>query len=203
MITLYDSKLSGNAWKVRLLLRHLNIPFKRVTMNLAEGTHKSADFEKLSRFQRVPVVGLPDGTHLSESGAILLHFSEGTDLLPQDPKGRAAVTAWLFYEQADLGRFLAYPRFYAMTGQTDAQAEVISHYHGIVAAALAPVERTLGEHQWLHDHGLSAADFALYPYIRLSPEGGFDLSTWPNVQAWIARFEALPAYEALVAGAQQ
>ncbi|WP_179784405.1 glutathione binding-like protein [Rhizobium sp. AN6A] len=80
---------------------------------------------------------------------------------------------------------------------------MISHYHGIVAAALAPVERALGEHQWLHDHGLSAADFALYPYIRLSPEGGFDLSTWPNVQAWIARFEALPAYEALVAGGQQ
>jgi len=198
MIKLYDSRLSGNAWKVRLLLRHLDIPFERVTLNLAEGLHKTPDFESRNRFQRIPVVGLPDGSHLTESGAILLHFAEGTELLPKSAAARAAVTAWMFYEQGDLGRFLAYPRFYAMTGQTEAHIDVIAHYHGIATAAFAPVEKALGDHDWLHADGLSAADFALYPYIRLSPEGGFDLSAWPRVQAWLARFEALPTYEPLV-----
>ncbi|MVA22072.1 glutathione S-transferase family protein [Agrobacterium vitis] len=198
MIKLYDSKLSGNAWKIRLLLRHLGIPFERTTLNLADGHQKTPDFENRNRFQRIPVVELPHGEHLAESGAILLHFAEGTELLPKSRFARATVTGWLFYEQADLGRFLAYPRFYAMTGQTDTQADVIAHYHSIAATALAPVEKALGEQNWLHEEGLSAADFALYPYIRLSPEGGFDLSAWPRVQDWLARFEALPAYEALV-----
>jgi len=203
MIKLYDSKLSGNAWKVRLLLRHLDIPFERMTLNLAEGLHKKPEFACRNRFQRIPVVELADGSHLSESGAILLYFADGTELLPKAPAARAAVIAWLFYEQGDLGRFLAYPRFYAMTGQTQSQADLIAHYHQIATAAFAPVEKTLTEHHWLNGDALSAADFALYPYIRLSPEGGFDLSAWPGVQAWLARFEALPAYEPLVSETRQ
>lgn len=201
MIKLYDSRLSGNAWKVRLLLRHLGVPFERVTLDLSKGPHKTAEFEARNRFRRIPVVELPDGRHLAESGAILLYFAEGTHLLPQDALERAAVAAWLFYEQGDLGRFLAYPRFYAMTGQTEAKADEIQHYRAIATAALAPVEQALGDGGWLHPEGLSAADFALYPYIRLAPEGGLDLSAWPAVEAWLARFEALPAYEPLVAEA--
>ena len=125
MITLYDSRLSGNSWKVRLVLRHLGIPFRRVTLALA------------------------DGRHLVESGAILLHLAEGTALLPADAVARAAVTAWLFYDQGDLARFLAYPRFYAMTGQAAAQAEVIAHYHGLADLAMQPVAEALDAGPWL------------------------------------------------------
>jgi glutathione S-transferase len=41
------------------------------------------------------------------------------------------------------------------------------------------------------------ADVALYPYVKLAPEGGFDLAAWPAIGAWLARFEALPGYVAI------
>jgi glutathione S-transferase len=37
MLRLYDSRYSGNAWKVRILLTQLGIPFERVTLDLAKG----------------------------------------------------------------------------------------------------------------------------------------------------------------------
>jgi glutathione S-transferase len=200
MIKLYDSRLSGNSWKVRLLLRHLGVPFQRETMNLAEGSHKTPDFTARNRFQRIPVVELEDGCYLVESAAILLYFAEGTPLIPSEPVERAKVTAWLFYEQADLMRFLAFPRFYAMTGQSEAKAGVIAHYRELGEAALAPLERALDEHGWLHGDTPSVADFGLYPYIRLSTEGGYDLAQWSAICGWLTRFEALPGYESLVPG---
>jgi glutathione S-transferase len=196
---LIDSKLSGNAWKVRLLLRHLGRSFERETLNLAEGRQAQPGFGALNPFHRIPVLQLPDGSHLFESAAMLLHLAEGSDLLPADPAARAHVTGWLFFEQADLMRFLAYPRFYAMTGQTAAQAQTIAHYHEVAAQGLARGEAALSRGAWICGGGLTIADFALYPYIRLAPEGGLDLSPWPAVQAWLARFEALPQYEALAA----
>lgn len=199
MIKLYDSKLSGNAWKVRLLLRHLGIPFERQTMNLAEGLQKSTAFAARNRFKRIPVVELEDGRHLTESAAILLYFAEGTALLPQDAVACAEVHAWMFYEQADLLRFLAFPRFFKMTGQCDAKADVIAHYREIAEAALAPVEQALTDAAWLHGDAPTVADFDLYPYIRLAPEGGYELARWPAIAAWLSRFESLPGYEPLVA----
>ena len=202
MIKLYDSKLSGNSWKVRLCLRHLDIPFERVTLSLAEGPHRTDAFAARNRFRRVPVVELEDGRHLAESNAILLSFADGTSLLPVDPVERAAVTAWLFYEQADLLRFLAYPRFYAMTGQSESFADVIAHYRPLGEAGLDVVEKALEGAAWLHGGVPSVADFALYPYIRLSSEGGYALARRPTINEWMARFEALPGYEPLVPGTQ-
>ena len=42
MLRLYDSRLSGNAWKVRILLTQLGIPFERITLDLAKGAAEPA-----------------------------------------------------------------------------------------------------------------------------------------------------------------
>ena len=64
MLRLYDSRLSGNAWKVRILLRQLGIPFARVTLDLAKGGAREPAFRAKSRFARVPVLELEDGRTL-------------------------------------------------------------------------------------------------------------------------------------------
>lgn len=198
MMKLYDSKLSGNAWKVRLMLRHLDLPFLRETLNLAEGRQKSAEFAAMNPFRRVPVLQLDDGRCLSESAAILAYLAEGTELLPAEPVARAQVLAWLAFEQADLLRFLAYPRFFTMTGQAAQMADVIAHYKEVAMPALARVEEALATRDWIAGHALSVADFGLYAYIRLAPEGGYNYADLSAIRAWLARFEALPRYEALV-----
>lgn len=198
MIKLYDSIRSGNAWKVRLALRYLGIPFERVSMVLAEGPHKTPEFKSWNRFQRVPVLELEDGRHLGESNAILQYIAEGTELLPGDAFERAQVAAWFSFDQADLSRFLAFPRFYAMTDQTEQRATEIELCHGLGHAALKHVEEAVAARPFVMGDRVTIADFALYPYIKLAPEGGYDLSAYPAIHAWFDRIEALKSYEPLL-----
>ncbi|KGF78039.1 glutathione S-transferase, partial [Massilia sp. JS1662] len=37
MLRLYDSRFSGNCWKIRILLSQLGIPYERVTLDIAKG----------------------------------------------------------------------------------------------------------------------------------------------------------------------
>src|SRR5260370_27432852 len=119
MLRLYDSRLSGNAWKVRILLRQLGISCERVTLDLAKGATSDPAFCAKSRFARVPVLELEDGRTLVESAAIMLYLAEGSPLLPDDRYLRAEVTSWLTFEQADLLRALPLPRFSKRPGSRD------------------------------------------------------------------------------------
>jgi hypothetical protein len=106
MLRLYDSLLSGNSWKVRILLSQLQLKYERVTLDLAiRDTHRP-DFRKISRFSRIPALTIDDGRTIVESGAILTYLAEGTDLFPADSYLRAEVLSWLFFEQADLRKRL-------------------------------------------------------------------------------------------------
>src|ERR1700751_3166449 len=143
MLRLYDSRLSGNAWKVRILLTQLGLPFERVTLDLAKGATSDPTFRAKSRFARIPVLELEDGRTIVESDAIMLYLAQGTPLLPDDPYLRAEVTSWLFFEQADLLRALALPRFSHMRGVADQMAQKIADFQEGAYPALEKLD------QWL------------------------------------------------------
>ena len=67
MMKLYDSRLSGNAYKVRLLLNTLGIPFERHTLALSEGEQKRPEFLAKNPLGRIPVLELDDGRTIFES----------------------------------------------------------------------------------------------------------------------------------------
>ena len=99
MITLYQQHDSGNCYKVRLLLAHLDLPFQTVAISSLDGSTRRPEFLAKNPIGKVPTVRLDDGRYLAESNAILLHFAEGTELLPRDAYARAKVYEWLFFEQ--------------------------------------------------------------------------------------------------------
>src|ERR1700739_3847618 len=136
MLRLYDSRLSGNAWKVRILLTQLGIPFERVTLDLAKGATSEPAFRAKSRFARVPVLELEDGRTIVESAAIMLYLAEGTHFLPDDRFLRAAVTTGLPFEQADLLRARALPRVYHLRGTADQMASRIADFQEAAYRAL-------------------------------------------------------------------
>ena len=51
------------------------------------------------------------------------------------------------------------------------------------------MELQLTYSEWLVGNGPTLADVALVAYTRVAHEGGFDLSEFPNVQAWVGRVE--------------
>jgi glutathione S-transferase len=100
MIRLHDSLISGNGYKVRLLLTQLGIPFERVEYDLARGETRSQEFlQEINPNGRIPVLETEDGRLLPESGAILYFLADGTPYLPSGRFERAQVLQWMFFEQ--------------------------------------------------------------------------------------------------------
>jgi glutathione S-transferase len=100
MMRLHDSLISGNGYKVRLLLTQLGIPFERVEYDLARGETRTQEFlQKINPNGRIPVVETENGGFLPESGAILFFLADGTPYLPNGRFERARVLQWMFFEQ--------------------------------------------------------------------------------------------------------
>jgi glutathione S-transferase len=198
MLNLYDTRLSGNAWKVRILLTQLGIPFKRVTLDLAKGDTANPAFRAKSRFARVPVLELEDGRTIVESAAIMLYLAEGSPLLPDDRYLRAEVVSWLTFEQADLLRALALPRFYNMRGIADQMKSRIADFQEGAYVALAKLEDWLATHDWLVEGRYTIADIGMFGYVSMATEGGYQMERFPSIAAWLARVKAQPGWVPLV-----
>jgi glutathione S-transferase len=202
MLRLYDSRLSGNAWKVRILLTQLGLPFERVTLDLANGAATEPAFRAKSRFARVPVLELEDGRTIVESAAIMLYLAEGTRFLPDDRFLRAEVTSWLTFEQADLLRALALPRFYRMRGTADQMAGRIADFQEHAYPALGKVDAWLTTRTWLVDERYTIADIGMFGYVSMAHQGGYEMQRFPAIDAWLARVKAQPGWVTLVEEAQ-
>jgi len=198
MLRLYDSRLSGNAWKVRILLTQLGIPFERITLDLAKGATGEPAFRAKSRFARVPVLELEDGRTIVESAAIMLYLAEGSRLLPDDRYLRAEVMSWLTFEQADLLRALALPRFYHMRGIADQMKSRVADFQEGAYVALAKLDSWLATHDWLVDNRYTVADIGMFGYVSMAHEGGYDMERFPAIQAWLARVKAQPGWVPLI-----
>src|SRR5207253_6542836 len=101
-LLLYDSAVSGNCYKVRLLLAHLGVPYERRAVDVVDRSNRPELLGALNPALRVPTLVLDDGRPLRESGAILWYFGESTRFVPEDPYLRAHVLQWMFFEQYDL-----------------------------------------------------------------------------------------------------
>ena len=47
---------------------------------------------------------------------------------------------------------------------------------------------------WIAGQSATIADIDVYGVASYATEGGFNLADYPNVQAWMTRFEALPGF---------
>jgi len=97
---LHDNLSSGNGYKVRLLLAHLDLPFERIEYDIDRDETRTARFlETLNPNGRIPVLETSTGNFLPESNAILFYLADGTRFLPEDRLERARVLQWMFFEQ--------------------------------------------------------------------------------------------------------
>lgn len=196
---LHDSKLSGNAWKVRLLMSHLGQTFRRVTYTLPEGKTRLSNFLQMNPIGKVPVLVLPDGNAIFESAAIMCHLAEGSPLLPGAGLRRTEVLQWLFFEQAEALKPLAAARFWlGIAKKPEARAQEIPGWHTAGEKVLGILNARLASRDFLAADCFTIADIANFPYVAMSPEGGFDLTKFPNVESWIARIKRQPGYVPLI-----
>jgi glutathione S-transferase len=193
---LYDSAVSGNCYKVRLLLTKLGIPFERRELSVFDRSDRPGVLGGLNPALRVPTLVLDDGRTLPESNAIIFYFADGTDYLPDDGFERAQVLQWLFFEQYDHEPNIAVARFWQLADIHPPAAELEAKRRGGERALLA-LESHLKNRRFLVGDRYSIADIALYAYTHVAPEGGFSLEPFPAVRDWLARVEAQPGHVAI------
>jgi glutathione S-transferase len=195
MLTLYDSAISGNAYKVRLLLSHLGRPVKRIEMNVDDGSTRTADFLKVNRNGKVPAIVLEDGRTLSESDAILYYFAEGTPYWPNDRFERARVLQWMFFEQYNHEPTIAVVRHWvAHLGKTPANEPALPAKISAGYRALDVMEDHLQANDYFVGGRYTIADIALYAYTHVAHEGDFDLGRYPAISAWLKRVAGQPGH---------
>jgi len=198
MPTLHDDPISGNGYKVRLLLAFLGEPYTYVPHDILKGETRTPDFLAINANGRIPVLVLDDGQALPESNAILAYLADGTPWLPDDRLARAQVLSWMFFEQYSHEPNVATLRFWThLPSLTPAQEAQIPGKRAAGAAALKLMDDHLRTHDWLVGGVPTIADIALYAYTHVADEGGFELGDYPAVQAWLARLPALPGYVAI------
>jgi glutathione S-transferase len=190
---LFNSQVSGNCYKVRLICAQLGLRLELRELDVVDRSNRSEVIGHLNPALRVPVLVLDDGRPLVESNAIIDYLAEGTPLIPADPYDRARALAWQFFEQYEIEPNIAVARFWSLFGidVTDDQ-RTVKQAGG--DKALAALERGLSGREWLAGDRYSVADISLYAYTHVAAGGGFSLEPYPGITAWLARVAAEPGH---------
>ncbi|MGB7440276.1 MAG: glutathione S-transferase family protein [Coleofasciculaceae cyanobacterium] len=195
MLRLYDFLPSGNSYKVRLLLTQLNIPFEIIEINILKGESRTAEFLSKNYNGRIPVLETEEGQFLPESNAILFYLSKETEFFPNNSWEQAKVMQWLFFEQYSHEPNIATSRFWiSILGKENEYQDALKQKRELGYGALAVMEEHLSNHRFFVGERYTIADISLFAYTHVADEGGFELTRFPAIQAWIERVKAQPKY---------
>jgi glutathione S-transferase len=195
MLRLYDYLDSGNGYKVRLLLTQLGIPFTLIEIDILKGESRTPEFLRKNLNGRIPVLELENGQFLAESNAILFYLAEGSSFLPTDRYERAQVLQWMFFEQYSHEPNIATSRFWLKHLEvTDERRVALAQKRTLGYAALDVMEKHLADRSFFVGNRYTVADIALYAYTHVAHEGGFELSNYPHICAWLERVRMQPQH---------
>lgn len=197
-LILHEYAASGNCYKIRLTAAHLGIALERREYDILAGdTRTPAFLAEINANGRIPVLQVGDD-FLPESNAACVYLAHGSPLIPEDRFDHGDMFRWLFWEQYNHEPNVATLRFWRRyVGDerlTDAQRAQLSAKEAAAHEALALMDAHLARAEWMAATRFTLADIALYAYTHVADEGGIALTRYPNVQAWLARVQALPGH---------
>ena len=195
---LYDSELSADCYKVRLLSSLLRLHPERVELDTYPGCEQdSAWFRALDPLGRLPVL-IDAPLTLCEVDDILVHLASRYAAAhpwyptPGDAGARDPVRHWL--RAADRLRATAGAARLHDTVGRDADLDACR-------AGAHAVLRELDEHLWFAERAGDAwlasaahptlADIACFPDVMLCEEGGVSRLPYPAVRRWTDRVKRL------------
>jgi glutathione S-transferase len=200
MIRLYDYELSGNCYKVRLLLALLGVDYERVELDFHPGReHKSAWFLAINPLGQIPVID-DAGYVLRDAQAILVYLAsrydaEGTWYPRGDAAQLGRIASWLGFADS-----LTATAGAARLHDTLFQALDIAR----ARAGAATLFEVLDDHLWFAEQQgqpwlcpgarATVADIACFPYVMLSEEGGIPRLPYPAIRRWTDRVRRLPGF---------
>ncbi len=201
MIELYDYALSGNCYKIHLLLKWLKLDYKKIPIDFYPGVeHKSDAFLEINPLGQLPV--LRDETSvIRDAQAILVHLAT-----TYDNSGK-----WYPLNHSELlGQIQSWLAFADSITATCSAARLHDAMFYTINIHKARHDgehllRILDEHLWFReqenadwictDRHPCIADIACFPYVALCEEGGISQLPFPAIQRWLQRFMRINDFE--------
>jgi GST-like protein len=188
-----------NGHKITLFLEEAGLDYKISRLDIGKGEQFKPDYLKIAPNNRMPAIidhtpadgGAP--ISIFESGAILWYLAEKTGkFLPNDTRGKVAVSEWLFWQMAGFG---------PMTGQyghfaTYAPEKIpyaIDRYTRERQRLLGVLDKQLKGKKFITGDNYTIADMACYPWVDPYTKAPLDLTDFPDVVRWRADIDARPA----------
>lgn len=193
---------SSNSRRAEAVIRHLQrTDVEMVLLNHMTGEHRTPEFEAINPNFEIPALQDGDFT-LWESNAIMQYLAEGTTLYPDDPQVRADISRWQFWTSFNLGpttAALIFERgFKAAMGRGDPDKAIIEAQTQKLETISKVLDAHLSGREYLVGDSLTIADFAVCAELSFNSYGQLDFSAYPNITAWVARLDALPAWQQTV-----
>ncbi|VAX04990.1 Glutathione S-transferase, unnamed subgroup [hydrothermal vent metagenome] len=195
MYKIYGDMLSGNCYKIKLIMNFLQIGHEWLHIDILANETHTDKFRKMNPNTRIPVLEIGEEEHLWESNAILNYLAEGSDYLPSDRYEKSKVLQWQFFEQYSHEPYIATARYINkyLGLPKDREAEYHSKQEG-GHKALSVMDSHLERSKFFLGDNPTIADISLYAYTHVAKEGGFNLLGYPKILRWLSDFESIPGY---------
>jgi maleylacetoacetate isomerase len=192
-VILHDYWRSSSAYRVRIGLNLLGIPYQAIPVDLTTGAQRDPDHLRANPQGLVPVLEI-DGLRLTQSLAILEYLNEtrSAGFLPKDPVDRARARALAYAVAMDIQpvcNLRVSQHVVSLGGKATSegwmQHFIILGFHGLETMLTSDTP-------FCHGPTPGRADLCLLPQVYNARRWGVDLTPFPRITAIASRMEALP-----------
>ena len=185
-----------NGQKIAIALEELELPYVIHPVNITRGDQFKPEYLAISPNNKMPAIVDPDGpggepVSIFESGAILQYLARRTGKLRgKGKRDRLVVEQWLFWQVAGFGPMAGQAHHFRHYAPEKIQYG-IDRYTNELTRLYGVLDKQLAGRDFIANK-YSIADIASYPWALSWEKQGQDISTFPNVKAWLARIGARP-----------
>ncbi len=185
--------------RVRWALEEAGLKYNERLIGLGPEEQNSEAYRRQQPFGQVPVYE-EEGLTLFESGAIVLHIAEKSEvLMPREPAARARAISWMF---AALNSIEPHLQNLVVIDIFLPNEEWVKQRR---PGVLQMVEKRLDElaawmkgREWLEDNRFTAGDLLMASVLRI-PRHTSLIAERPALDAYLRRCEARPAFQKALA----
>src|SRR5262245_60474571 len=195
---------SPRAMKVMALAQHLGLDCEIRIIDLLNGENQKPEFAALNPNKKMPVLE-DDGFVLWESNAILQYLAlkkPESGLLPSDPRRRADVVRWQFWDSAHWDPACATLVFQRIVkklfGQGDADPVEVAKGETAVRSLGEVLNGCLQGRRFLCGDTLTVADFSVGAWLNYAEAAQYPLDGLREIRRWYADLTELPAWRASI-----
>lgn len=186
-----------NGWKISIALEEMNLPYEPHWINIGRGDQFKPEFLSISPNNRIPAIvdnSVKPPIAVFETGAILVYLAEKTgQFLPREPRARAEVMQWLFWQVGGLGPMLGQNGHFKLYAP-EKIPYAIARYEDEAKRLYGVMDRRLADRECLAGD-YSIADMASWPWVVTNKAQGIELAEFPHVRRWYDALKLRPALQ--------